>query len=137
LPLIGEIMTPFVSDSKFFLRHRMHGTLAKANHHLINEERINGVRRPLLASDGHHSLLATSRAWNANRIERDAHLIKQPTLIIWGEEDTVIPIKNGYKLRDTVPDSRLVVLKDCGHVPQEEQTDTFTKVVTNFLNYGA
>lgn len=134
LPLIGEIMTPFVSDSKFFLRHRMRGTLAKANHHLINEERINGVRRPLLAADGHHSLLATSRAWSANRIERDAGLITQPTLIIWGEEDTVIPIKNGYKLRDTVPDSRLVVIKDCGHVPQEERSNIFSAGVAKFCS---
>jgi pimeloyl-ACP methyl ester carboxylesterase len=114
----------------------MHGTLAKANHHLINDERINGVRRPLLAADGHHSLLATSRAWSANRIERDAHLIRQPTLIIWGEEDTVIPIRDANKLRDTVPDSRLVVLKACGHVPQEEQSATFTVLVSNFLKAG-
>jgi pimeloyl-ACP methyl ester carboxylesterase len=112
----------------------MHGTLAKANHHLINDERINGVRRPLLAADGHHSLLATSRNWSANRIERDAHLIEQPTLIIWGEEDTVIPIKDGYKLRDTVPDSRLVVLKACGHVPQEERTEIFAVCVAKFCS---
>lgn len=133
LPGLGEIMTPFVSDSKFFLRHRMHGTLAKANHHLITDERIEGVRRPLLAADGHHSLLATSRNWSANRIERDAHLITQPTLIIWGEEDTVIPIKDGYKLRDAVPDSRLVVLKNCGHVPQEERSGLFTDMVVEFV----
>jgi pimeloyl-ACP methyl ester carboxylesterase len=133
LPLIGEIVTPFVSDSKIFLRHRMHGTLAKVNHHLVNDERINGVRRPLLAADGHHSLLATARNWSANRIERDAHLIRQPTLIIWGEDDAVIPIRDGYKLRDRVPGSRLVVLKDCGHVPQEEQTASFTSLVAGFI----
>jgi pimeloyl-ACP methyl ester carboxylesterase len=132
LPFIGEILTPFVSDSRLFLRHRMHGTLAKANHHLINDERIDGVRRPLLAADGHHSLLATSRAWSANRIERDARLIKQRTLIVWGEEDAVIPIKDAYKLRDTVPDSRLVVLKDCGHVPQEERSGLFVEFVSDF-----
>jgi len=132
LPGLGEIMTPFISDSKFFLKHRMHGTLAKANHHLITDDRIEGVRRPLLAADGHHSLLATSRNWSANRIERDAHLITQPTLIIWGEEDTVIPIKNGYRLRDTVPDSRLMVLTACGHVPQEEQSERFSELVTEF-----
>lgn len=132
LPGLGEIMTPFVSDSKFFLRHRMHGTLAKVNHHLITDDRIEGVRRPLLGADGHHSLLATSRNWSANRIERDAHLITQPTLIIWGEDDTVIPIKNGYKLRDVVPDSRLIVLRDCGHVPQEECSGSFTKIVAQF-----
>lgn len=131
-PGIGELITPFVSDSRAILRHRMHGTLAKANHHLITDERIDGVLRPLRAADGHHSLLATSRNWHANRIERDAHLITQPTLIIWGEEDTVIPIRNGYKLRDAVPNSRLVVLKNCGHVPQEECSSVFAELVAGF-----
>ena len=88
--------------------------------------------RPLFAADGHHSLLATSRNWSASHIERDAHLINQPTLIIWGEDDTVIPIESGYKLYEAILHSRFVVLKDCGHVPQEEKSELFTELVTEF-----
>jgi pimeloyl-ACP methyl ester carboxylesterase len=132
IPGIGEVITPFLSDSKLFLRFRMHGTIAKANHHLITKDRIDSIRRPLKAADGHHSLLATSRNWSANRIEKDAHLIKQPTLIIWGEDDNVISITNGYKLHDSVLNSRFVVLRDCGHVPQEEKSEIFTELVTEF-----
>jgi pimeloyl-ACP methyl ester carboxylesterase len=110
----------------------MHNTLARANHHLITEERMNAIRRPLVAADGHHSLLATSRNWNAKRIEEDAHLINQQTLIIWGEQDTVIPIKCGHKLHQEILNSRLVVLKDCGHVPPEEKSELFTQLVTEF-----
>ncbi|MEO6051861.1 MAG: alpha/beta hydrolase [Pyrinomonadaceae bacterium] len=131
-PGIGEAITPFLSDSKIFLRYRMRGTLARANHHMITDERIESIRRPLFAADGHHSLLATSRNWSANHIERDAHLINQPTLIIWGEEDTTIPIKNGYKLHNEILNSRFVVLKECGHVPQEEKSEIFTELVTEF-----
>ncbi len=132
IPGIGEVITPFLMDSKLFLRYRMHGTLAKANHHMITKERIDSIRRPLKAADGHRSLLATSRNWSADRIEQDAHLINHPTLIIWGEEDNVIPIKNGYKLHDAILNSRFVVLKDCGHVPQEEKSEIFTELVTEF-----
>ncbi len=129
---IGEVITPFLADSRLFLRFRMHGTLAKANHHMITKERIDSIRRPLKAADGHRSLLATSRNWSANRIEQDAHLINHPTLIIWGEEDNVIPIRNGYKLHDAILNSRFVVLKDCGHVPQEERSEIFTELVMEF-----
>jgi pimeloyl-ACP methyl ester carboxylesterase len=132
IPGVGEIITPFLADSKFFLRHRMHGTLAKANHHLITKERIESIRRPLAAADGHHSLLATSRKWHAERIEQDAHLIGQPTLIIWGEDDHVIPIKHGHFLHNAILNSRMVVLKDCGHVPPEEKSELFTDLVTEF-----
>jgi pimeloyl-ACP methyl ester carboxylesterase len=110
----------------------MHGTLAKANHHMITRDRIDSIRRPLKAADGHRSLLATSRNWSATRIEQDAHLIDQPTLIIWGEEDNVIQIKNGYKLHDEILNSRFVVLKNCGHVPQEEKGEIFTELVAEF-----
>ena len=129
---VGEVITPFLLDSKAFLRKRMQGTLAKANHHLITEDRIDSIRRPLFAADGHRSVLATSRNWHANRIEEDAHLINQPTLIIWGEQDTVIPIKNGYRLHEEILNSRFVVLKDCGHIPHEERSELFTELVTEF-----
>jgi len=132
---IGEVITPFLVDSKAFLRFRMHGTLAKANHHLITKDRIASIRRPLKAADAHHSLLATSRNWQAKRIEQDAHLITQPTLIVWGEEDKLIPMRNGYELYDSILNSRLVVLKNCGHVPHEEKSELFTELVTEFCQH--
>ncbi len=132
LPGVGEVITPFLCDSKSFMKMRMHNTLARANHHMITKDRIESIIRPLSAADGHHSVLATSRNWSAGHIERDAHQINQPTLIIWGEEDMVIPIKNGYRLHEEILHSRFVVLKDCGHVPQEEKSELFTELVTEF-----
>ncbi len=129
---VGEVITPFLSDSKTFLKFRMYGTLAKANHHMITNDRIDSIRRPLLAADGHHSLLATSRNWHADRIEQDAHLINQQTLIIWGDQDTVIPIKCGHTLHREILNSRFVVFKDCGHVPQEEKSELFSDLVSEF-----
>lgn len=132
IPGLGEILTPFLVDSRLFHRSRMQTTLAAASRHLVTDDRIDAVRRPLSAADAHHSILATSRNWHAERIERDAHLIDQPTLIVWGEEDTVIPVANGYKLHDAILNSRFVVFKNCGHVPQEEKSALFTEVVTEF-----
>ncbi len=132
IPGVGEVITPFLVDSRALLRHRMRGTIAKANHDLITKERISNVLRPLTAADGHHSVLATSRNWRADRIEQDAHLINQPTLIIWGEEDTVIGIHNGYKLHDSILHSRFVILKNCGHVPAEEKSELVSELVTEF-----
>ena len=129
---IGELITPFLADSRRLMRHRMKGTIHPSNHQLVDKDRIDSIRRPLFAADGHHSLLATSRAWDANRIEQDANLINQPTLIIWGEEDTVIPIRDGYKLQSEILHSQLIVFKDCGHVPQEEKTGLFVDKVAEF-----
>lgn len=136
LPGVGEVITPFFVDSKAFLRLRMRGTLAPANHHLISDERIESIRRPLHAADAHHSVLATSRNWFADRIQQDAELITQPTLIIWGDQDSVIPIHHGYRLHRLMLNSRMVVIRDCGHVPQEEKSELFCELVTEFCRDG-
>jgi pimeloyl-ACP methyl ester carboxylesterase len=132
IPGVGEVITPFLVDSKMFMRYRMRNTLAPANYDLIDDERIDNVVRPLRAADSHHALLMTSRNWHAERIERDANLINHPTLIVWGEEDKIISISDGYKLHDSILNSRFVVLTNCGHVPQEEKSELFTDIVTEF-----
>ncbi len=129
---LGEIVAPFLLDSKRFLRYRMKNTIAPQNHHLITQERIDSSHRPLNAANAHHSVLSSARNWDANRIEKDAYLINQPTLIVWGEEDQVIPLRNGEKLQQEILNSRLFVLKDCGHVPQEEKPDHFVELVSEF-----
>lgn len=133
IPGVGEFLAPFFIGSKMFMRRRMRGTLHETNHHLITPERIEGIRRPLHAADAHHSVLQTGRNWDANRVEADAHLINQPTLIIWGANDTVIPTSDGEKLFDSMLHSRFVVFQNCGHSPQEEKPDDFVNVVTEFL----
>ena len=132
VPGVGQAVSPFMIDSRAFLRFRMKGTLHPANHHLITEDRIDSILRPLKAADAHNALLTTAKNWDANRIEQDAHLINQPTLLIWGEEDNVIPLENGEKLYDKIINSRLVVLKNCGHIPPEEKPEIFTEIVTEF-----
>jgi len=132
IPLVGEVIAPFLVDSTSFIRFRMRGTLAKENYDLITTKRIENIRRPLSAADAHHSVLATARNWDAERIEADANLIDQPTLIIWGDQDTVVPIHNGRKLHEEILHSRMVVFRDCGHVPMEEKPKLFTDLVIEF-----
>ena len=44
----------------------------------------------------------------------------------------MIPITDGYTLHDRILHSRLVILKNCGHVPMEEKSDLFAELVTGF-----
>jgi 3-oxoadipate enol-lactonase len=59
--------------------------------------------------------------------------IKSPTLIIVGEEDILIPLKYSKILNEKIEGSRLVVIKDCGHVPPLEKPEEFNKIVLDFL----
>lgn len=133
---IGEVVTPFLINSKALLKFRMKGTLAPENHELITRDRIESVIRPLSAADAHNSLLQTARNWDADRIERDAHLINQQTLILWGEKDKIIPLSEGEKLYGSILKSRLFVFQNCGHIPQEENSELFVTLVGEFCRKG-
>ena len=59
--------------------------------------------------------------------------IKVPVLIIWGAEDEVVPVDVGRKFKRDIPDSQLVILPKCGHIPQEEEPGVTIRTVAAFL----
>jgi pimeloyl-ACP methyl ester carboxylesterase len=61
------------------------------------------------------------------------HRITLPTLILWGAEDRLIPSQYGPAFRDLIPNARLEILPNCGHLPQLEKTTDFVNTVTRFL----
>ncbi len=56
-----------------------------------------------------------------------------PTLLLWGNEDRVIPRWVGERLHHALADSELVVLDQCGHVPSEERPEASLESVSDFL----
>lgn len=59
--------------------------------------------------------------------------IQQPTLILWGEQDLLIPTKSAYRFQSDLPNSTLVILKNSGHVPMEESPKKSLDSVLSFL----
>lgn len=47
--------------------------------------------------------------------------IKKPIILLWGEEDNWIPIKQGKKLNKMIPSSSLIPIGNAGHLVQEDQ----------------
>ena len=84
------------------------------------------------------AMTATARlAWNppghnpklAGRLRR----IKSPTLIIWGDDDRLIPTPYAEEWAAHIKDSRVVKIKDCGHMLMFEGEDDFVAAITDFL----
>src|SRR5258708_449823 len=60
--------------------------------------------------------------------------VKQPTLLIWGREDRVVPMDAAFILQKQIPNADLVVFSKCGHWAQWEKAETFNRIVSDFLN---
>jgi pimeloyl-ACP methyl ester carboxylesterase len=59
--------------------------------------------------------------------------IQVPVLIIWGCEDEVVPLEVGENFKRDLPDSQLVVLPHCGHIPLEEEPQATRQAIMEFL----
>src|SRR5262245_33760650 len=55
--------------------------------------------------------------------------VANPTLIVWGREDRLVPIECGEQYRRLLPAATLTVLERCGHLPPIEQPDRFARLV--------
>jgi pimeloyl-ACP methyl ester carboxylesterase len=60
--------------------------------------------------------------------------IRAPTLIVWGEEDMLLPVKDAHEYERQIPNARKVVLEDTGHVSMVERPPTFNRLLLEFLD---
>ncbi len=59
----------------------------------------------------------------------DIRAVQAPTSIIWGEEDSVAPLRTGRVLEARIARSHLELIKDTGHVPMVESPAEFNRVL--------
>jgi pimeloyl-ACP methyl ester carboxylesterase len=131
-PVLGDVVSPLLLSSRRLLRQRMKAVYDR-HAWVMDERRVDARHLPLRAARTHRAIINTVRRWDAERISRDAHLITQPTLLLWGENDREIPLADGERLHAEIPGSRLIVFLNCGHLPHEEYPEAFTNVVSDFV----
>lgn len=131
-PVFGDVVSPLLIGSRRLLRRRMKRVYDRHSW-VMDERRVDARHLPLRAASTQRAIINTVRRWDAERISREAHLIKQPTLLIWGENDREIPLSDGERLHADIPGSRLIVFLECGHLPHEEYPEAFTNVVIDFV----
>jgi len=59
--------------------------------------------------------------------------IKAPTLALWGKDDGLTPLGMGKAFAEDIPGAQLVVIDNCGHVPQMEKPSEFNAALLKFL----
>jgi pimeloyl-ACP methyl ester carboxylesterase len=88
-----------------------------------------------------NQLASAKLGWNPRlhnpHLHKWLHRISVPTLLIWGDDDKLVPLPHGPAYAALVPGARLHVIDRCGHVPHVERPDEFVKVVTDFIGRQA
>ncbi len=61
------------------------------------------------------------------------HRIDVPTHIIWGKQDKLLPVEYAEEYRKLIPDSRVTLFDECGHLPHTEKTADYCKAIVDAI----
>lgn len=141
LPLEGRVaLFPRVGPALFknvYRRAELRRYFAKvfADAERIDERAID-LYWDRLARPGHreaaHAML--ERLVDMEAVGATFEAIRAPTLVVWGEDDRIVPLEDGRRLAARIPGARLKVLPRCGHAPNEERPAELCALVRRFLD---
>jgi pimeloyl-ACP methyl ester carboxylesterase len=109
-----------VQSPRFGELWRSYASLAGAENRHAFVRTIRTVIEP-----GGQSVSALDRLYLASHV---------PTLIVWGEDDPIIPVAHAHTAHEAIAGSRLVIMPGVGHFPHAEAPYRFLEAVTDFLD---
>jgi pimeloyl-ACP methyl ester carboxylesterase len=129
-PVLGELALALTTRTtvKIGLRRRVY---ARASN--VTREAVDDAWLPLRIPGTRRAALKAIRTDPRRFLGLEAR-VSVPTLVVWGEEDRMIPVAEGRRLAGAIPNARLAVIADAGHMPQREQPERFAAAVREFLD---
>jgi len=82
---------------------------------------------------GHLRALGSLMVDRGHDVRVDLSAVRAPTLVLWGAGDRWLPPSQGERLRELLPDARLVLVDRAGHLLFEERPEEAAKAITDFL----
>jgi 2-hydroxy-6-oxonona-2,4-dienedioate hydrolase len=79
-------------------------------------------------------IIALAKSAIRNNLGEELNQIKQPTCLIWGNNDTITPPFVGKEFNKLIPNSELHFVDKCGHAPMMEVPQEFNKILSDFLD---
>lgn len=78
-------------------------------------------------------IIALAKSAIRNNLGEELNQIKQPTLLVWGNNDTITPPFVAREFNKLIPNSELYFVDKCGHAPMMEVPDEFNAILHKFL----
>ena len=102
----------------------------------IDENTLDMIVAPWMGANGKAAFyrqIAQSDPAHTDAVQPLYEQISSPVLIIWGREDVWIPLERGETLHGMIPDSKLRVIPNAGHLVIEEEPGLLIEEIRSFL----
>jgi pimeloyl-ACP methyl ester carboxylesterase len=135
VPMVGEVSMTLVPPE---VQATQGLRLAYYDREKITARAIAEYASTLYSPAAKHALTKTVEHIIPDNIDDLAQrykTIKFPALVLWCQQDKVVPVFFGHRLRADMPSAELTVLADCGHMPQEEKPEDTVRAIQSFLSH--
>lgn len=99
----------------------------------LSEQMAETYFELFLRDGGPKSFLQTLKQFDEAKLAAALPAILQPTLIVWGGRDRILPVANARRIHSDIPGAQLRIFPEAGHLPHEEVPDEFNRLISEFL----
>jgi pimeloyl-ACP methyl ester carboxylesterase len=131
-PLLPVVAAFTVQNQRF---RRMSLRSACYDPSFVTADMLEGYMAPTRVR-GHLRALGSLMVDRRKDPPLDPSAISRPALIIWGAADRWLPPSHGERLRALIPDSRMTIIENAGHLVLEEQPEESARALVDFLQEG-
>ncbi|MGM7722598.1 alpha/beta hydrolase [uncultured Metabacillus sp.] len=101
---------------------------------LIDQEMMDGYMEPFHDDRIFRALNRMIRDHEGDLLPEELKKIEQPSLLIWGNEDKVVPVHIGKRLKNDLPNSNFFSFKNTGHLVPEERPEHVSDMIFEFCH---
>ena len=129
-PLIGEALAKLAAN-RSLVAPAVRGLFVHKD--LVTPKLVDTMWVPGTYRDNVRSMYALERGLDWSITERALPTTRQPTLVIWGDQDTVLPVAQAARFAKLLPNATVHVLPGCGHALTVDCAERVTPLLSAFL----
>lgn len=127
---IGQLLLPEITP-KFLVRSSLEENFAQPER--LTDELVTRYWELLRFPGNRQATLARGRTPREPEKWDEIGNLKMPVLLLWGEQDKVIPVSHAKAFEAAIAGSKLIIYKDAGHLPMEETPDQVARDIGTWI----
>lgn len=134
--LVGANFQTFCALPDAIHEGALRAYISGASHVGLSEPHLDALVSPWLGGEGKvafYRQIAEADQVFTDEVEGLYPRLNMPVHIVWGDHDAWVPVDRAYRLAELVPDAKLSVISQAGHLVQLDQPAQLAVTLTNWL----
>jgi len=126
----GQLIAPYITPRQLVEQSIKQNYV---DHSKINDELIDTYWEMVRFPGNRAAIASRAKTSREPEVWNRINTLTLPTLLLWGEQDTVIPVSHGHAFAKQITNSHIIVYPNAGHLPQEETPIEVASDIRNWL----